>query len=118
MPRPRLGYFGVIDERMNMALIAVMADAHSEWTLVMAGPIVKIDLATLPQRPNIHSLGMQPYARLPYLLAGWDLALLPFAINESTRFISPTKTLEYMAGEKKRWSAPRFVMCKFCTEKP
>ena len=100
LPRPRLGYFGVIDERLNLALLEAMADAHPEWSLVMAGPVVKIDPASLPQRPNIHWLGMQPYQRLPYLLAGWDVALLPFAINESTRFISPTKTLEYMAGEK------------------
>ena len=100
LPRPRLGYFGVIDERMDLTLLTAMADAHPEWSLVMAGPVVKIDPATLPQRPNIHWLGMQPYERLPYLLAGWDVAMLPFVLNESTRFISPTKTLEYMAGEK------------------
>jgi len=100
LPRPRLGYFGVIDERMDLALLSAMADSHPEWSLVMAGPVVKIDPATLPQRPNIHWLGMQPYERLPYLLAGWDVAMLPFVLNESTRFISPTKTLEYMAGEK------------------
>ena len=100
LPRPRLGFFGVIDERLDVALVAAVADAHPEWAVVMAGPVVKIDPATLPQRANIHWIGMQPYERLPYLLAGWDVALMPFALNESTQFISPTKTLEYMAGEK------------------
>jgi glycosyltransferase involved in cell wall biosynthesis len=100
LARPRLGFFGVIDERLDRVLVTQLADRHPEWQLVMVGPVVKIDPATLPQRPNLHWLGMQPYAQLPYLLAGWDLCLLPFARNEATRFISPTKTLEYMAGEK------------------
>ncbi len=95
---PRLGYFGVIDERLDPSLVAAVADAHPEWQIVMAGPVVKIDPASLPQRPNVHWLGMQGYEVLPYLLAGWDLCVMPFALNESTRFISPTKTLEYMAG--------------------
>jgi UDP-galactopyranose mutase len=106
LPHPRLGYFGVIDERLDTALIAQVADAHPDWSLVLAGPVVKIDPQSLPQRPNIHWLGMQPYGRLPYLLAGWDVALMPFATNESTRFISPTKTLEYMAGERPVVSTP------------
>lgn len=72
----------------------------------MVGPVVKIHPASLPQRPNVHWLRMQPYARLPYLLAGWDVWLMPFALNESTRFISPTKTLKYMAGEKPVVSTP------------
>jgi UDP-galactopyranose mutase len=100
LPRPRLGYFGVIDERLDVALIDTISERHPEWQIVMAGPVVKFDPATLPQRHNLHWLGMQPYDRLPYLLAGWDVALMPFALNESTRFISPTKTLEYIAGEK------------------
>jgi len=100
LPRPRLGFFGVIDERFDAQLVAQLADAHSEWTLVMVGPVLRIDPASLPHRPNVHWLGMQPYARLPYLLAGWDLCLMPFALNESTRYISPAKTLEYMAGGK------------------
>lgn len=106
LPHPRLGYFGVIDERLDIGLIAQVADAHPDWSIVMAGPVVKISEQSLPQRPNIHWLGMQPYGRLPYLLAGWDLALMPFAMNESTRFISPTKTLEYMAGERPVVSTP------------
>jgi glycosyltransferase involved in cell wall biosynthesis len=104
--RPRLGFFGVIDERLDLELVATVADHHPEWAVVMAGPVVKIDPALLPQRPNIHWLGMQPYARLPYLLAGWDLCLMPFALNEATRFISPTKTLEYMAADKPVVSTP------------
>lgn len=82
-----------------MTLLAGLADAHPEWQLILVGPVVKIGVADLPQRPNIHYLGQQPYADLPRFLAGWDVCLLPFARNESTRFISPTKTLEYMAAE-------------------
>lgn len=98
--RPRLGYFGVIDERLDIALLAALADADPRWQIVMVGPVVKIDPQTLPQRPNIHWLGLRSYAELPHLLAQWDVCLLPFALNEATRFISPTKTLEYLAGGK------------------
>ena len=97
-PAPRLGFYGVIDERLDIALLAALADAHPEWTLVMVGPVVKIDPASLPQRPNILYAGGKTYAELPAWLAGWDVALMPFAINEATRFISPTKTPEYLAG--------------------
>jgi glycosyltransferase involved in cell wall biosynthesis len=96
-PRPRLGYCGVIDERIDMSLIAGMAAAHPEWQLVMVGPVVKIDPASLPRAPNIHWMGQQSYADLPAFISGWDVCLMPFAINESTKFISPTKMLEYMA---------------------
>ncbi|KRB14366.1 glycosyltransferase [Rhizobacter sp. Root16D2] len=100
VPGPRLGFFGVIDERLDIGLIAALADAHPAWQIVMVGPVVKIDPASLPQRPNIAWLGQQPYALLPQLVRSWDVCLLPFALNEATRFISPTKTLEYMAAEK------------------
>src|SRR5436305_14501540 len=106
LPRPRLGYFGVIDERIDLDLIAAAADARPDWQFVMVGPVVKIDPAALPKQPNIHYYGQQPYARLPEFLAGWDVALLPFARNDSTKFISPTKTLEYMAAEKPIVSTP------------
>ena len=106
LPRPRLGYFGVIDERMDLELLARLADARPQWQLVMVGPVVKIDPASLPRRHNIHWLGMQSYQVLPALMAGWDVCLMPFALNESTRFISPTKTLEYLAGEKPVVSTP------------
>ena len=99
-PAPRLGFYGVIDERLDIALVAALADAHPEWTIVMVGPVVKIDPAALPQRPNILYPGGKTYAELPAWLAGWDVALMPFAINEATRFISPTKTPEYLAGGK------------------
>jgi protoporphyrinogen oxidase len=99
IPHPRLGYYGVIDERFDAGLIAAMADAHPEWQLVLVGPVVKIDPAALPQRQNIHYLGQQSYQVLPQFLAGWDVCLLPFALNESTKYISPTKVLEYMAAE-------------------
>jgi len=96
---PRLGYCGIIDERLDLPLIGHLADAHPRWHIIMAGPVAGIDPATLPRRRNIHWFGMQPYARLPYLLNGWDVALMPFALDESTRFFSPTTTLEYMASE-------------------
>jgi hypothetical protein len=104
--QPRLGFFGVIDERIDVELVGAVADANPAWQVVMVGPVVKIDPALLPQRPNLHWLGQQPYELLPQLVAGWDVCLMPFAINESTRFISPTKTLEYMAAGKPVVSTP------------
>ncbi len=104
--RPRLGYFGVIDERIDLELVAALADAHADWQVIMVGPVVKIDAATLPQRANIHWLGQRDYAELPDLVAGWDVCLMPFALNESTRFISPTKTLEYLAAGRPVVSTP------------
>jgi UDP-galactopyranose mutase len=105
-PRPRLGFYGVVDERMDLQLLAVIADARPEWALEIVGPVVKIDPADLPERPNIHYLGPASYADLPRYLAGWDVALLPFANNDSTRFISPTKTPEYLAGGRPVVSTP------------
>jgi glycosyltransferase involved in cell wall biosynthesis len=98
IPHLRLGFAGVIDERMDIELLEELATARPDWHLVLVGPVVKIDPNHLPKLPNIHYLGGKPYAELPRYLAGWDLALLPFALNESTRFISPTKTPEYLAA--------------------
>jgi UDP-galactopyranose mutase len=100
IPHPRLGFFGVIDERMDLALIDGIAEARPDWQLVLLGPVVKIDPASLPRRPNIHYLGSKQYDELPHYVGGWDVALLPFARNDATRFISPTKTPEYMAAGK------------------
>jgi UDP-galactopyranose mutase len=100
IPHPRLGFFGVIDERMDLALVDGVAAARPDWHIVVLGPVVKIDPASLPRRPNIHYLGAKQYLDLPHYLAGWDVTLLPFARNEATRFISPTKTPEYMAAGK------------------
>lgn len=97
---PRMGYFGVIDERMDLELLAGVADARPDWQIVMIGPVVKIDPASLPRRANIHWLGGKQYAQLPAYIAGWDVALMPFARNQATRFISPTKTPEYLAAGK------------------
>jgi UDP-galactopyranose mutase len=96
--RPCFGFYGVVDERMDLGLLAALADAHPEWAIAIVGPVVKIDPADLPVRPNLHYLGSRDYSQLPAYLAGWDVALMPFAINEATRFISPTKTPEYLAG--------------------
>ena len=98
LPHPRLGYFGVVDERMDLALLDAIASARPQWQLIILGPCVKIDPATLPRRANIHYLGMKKYEELPAYLSGWDVALLPFAKNDSTKFISPTKTPEYLAA--------------------
>ncbi|MBD0316732.1 MAG: glycosyltransferase family 1 protein, partial [Nitrospiraceae bacterium] len=100
LARPRIGFFGVIDERMDLELIAGIAQARPDWSIVLLGPVVKIDPAVLPQGPNLHYLGRKSYGELPAYLAGWDVALLPFARNEATRFISPTKTPEYLAAGK------------------
>jgi UDP-galactopyranose mutase len=98
IPHPRIGFFGVIDERLDVALLRGLALARPDWQFVMIGPVVKIDPATLPQLPNIHWLGGKTYAQLPAYLAGWDAGFMPFAINEATRFISPTKTPEFLAA--------------------
>ncbi|WP_020654063.1 FAD-dependent oxidoreductase [Massilia niastensis] len=106
IPHPRLGFYGVIDERFDTDLVRAMATAHPEWQIVLVGPVVKIDPAALPQGPNIHYMGQRNYPDLPKFLAGWDVCLLPFAMNESTKFISPTKVLEYMAAELPSVSTP------------
>ena len=95
---PKLGFAGVVDERMDLGLLAALADAHDDWSIVVIGPVVKIDPETLPKRRNLHFLGGRDYAELPAYMSGWDVALMPFALNESTRFISPTKTPEYLAA--------------------
>jgi UDP-galactopyranose mutase len=100
LARPRLGYSGVIDERMDLDILAALSEAHPEWQIVLVGPVVKIDPATLPKAPNLHYLGRKDYSELPAHLAGWDAALIPFARNSATKYISPTKILEYMAADK------------------
>src|SRR6185369_5292351 len=96
--RPRLGYAGVIDERIDLALMDEVARMRTEWYFIMIGPTAKIGEDTLPQRTNIHWLGMKPYEDLPRYFAGWDAGIMPFALNDATRFISPTKTPEYLAA--------------------
>ena len=103
---PVLGFYGVLDERFDIDLLAAVADARPGWRFVMVGPIVKISPDELPKRPNILYPGAASYADLPGLLAEWDVALMPFAINEATRFISPTKTPEYLAAGKPVVSTP------------
>lgn len=100
IPHPRLGFFGVIDERFDIELLKAVATARPAWQFVVVGPVVKIHSKSLPKYPNIHYLGAKKYEELPAYLANWDIALLPFARNESTRFISPTKTPEYLAAGK------------------
>lgn len=106
LPRPRLGFYGVIDERMDLALIAAAAEARPDWQFVFIGPVVKISDADLPRSANIAWLGSKDYAELPSYLSGWDVALMPFAINDATRFISPTKTPEYLAAGRPVVSTP------------
>lgn len=95
---PRVGFFGVIDERMDMALVGQLADLRPDLQFVMVGPVVKIDPASRPLRPNIHWLGGRDYAELPAYLHHWDCGFMPFALNDATRFISPTKTPEFLAA--------------------
>jgi len=106
IPHPRLGFYGVIDERLDRDLLASVAAARPDWQIILVGPVVKIDLDTLPRASNIHYLGAKSYAELPAYLSGWDVALMPFACNEATRYISPTKTPEYLAGGKPVVSTP------------
>ncbi|MCB5174409.1 MULTISPECIES: glycosyltransferase [Microvirga] len=98
IPYPRLGFFGVIDERMDIDLVDQVAALRPDWQFVMIGPVVKIDPATLPKRPNIHWLGGKSYNELPQYLSGWSIGFMPFALNEATKFISPTKTPEFLAA--------------------
>lgn len=100
IPHPRFGFYGVIDERFDIELLQGIAEKKPDWQWVLIGPVIKIDPDTLPKNKNIHYLGGKSYNDLPAYLSGWDVATLPFALNESTKFISPTKTPEYLAGGK------------------
>ena len=100
IPRVRIGFYGVVDERFNVTLLKGLATLHPDWHFVIVGPVVKIDPQSLPDLPNTHFLGGKTYNELPIYLSGWDVAMMPFALNESTKYISPTKTPEYLAGGK------------------
>ena len=100
IPHPRLGFYGVIDERFDIDLIQKAADAKPGWHFIFIGPLAKISKEDLPHRNNIHYLGIRSYNELPAYISGWDIALVPFALNESTKYISPTKTPEYLAAGK------------------
>jgi glycosyltransferase involved in cell wall biosynthesis len=100
LPHPILGYYGVVDERLDLELLRSLAASYPEWSVAVIGPVAKIQPADLPQAPNLHYLGKQPYERLPNFLKAFDVCLMPFALNDATRYISPTKTLEYMAAHK------------------
>lgn len=104
--KPRIGFFGVIDERTDIELLKAIAELRPDLQFVMIGPVVKIDEGDLPRRSNIHYLGGKSYDELPAYIAGWDVAMMPFAMNESTRFISPTKTPEYLAAGRPVVSTP------------
>ncbi len=106
IPHPRIGHYAVLDERLDIDLVAAIAEARPDWQLILLGPVVKIDPANLPRRSNLHYLGGKAYDELPAYLSGWDVAFMPFALNESTRFISPTKTPEYLAAGKPVVSTP------------
>ena len=96
--QPRIGYSGVIDERLDLSLIDQLAQRQPDWQFIFLGPVVKINPDNLPRRPNLHYLGMKAYDDLPAYFSHWWAAIMPFAINEATRFISPTKTPEYLAA--------------------
>lgn len=94
----KIGFYGVIDERFDIDLIKTIAEKRPEWQIILIGPVVKIDQNILPRNKNIHYLGQRGYEDLPKYLSGWDMALIPFLLNDSTRFISPTKTPEYLSA--------------------
>jgi UDP-galactopyranose mutase len=100
IPHPRFGFYGVIDERFDIPLVDELARLRPDWHFIFIGPVIKIDPNNLPVKDNIHYLGSKTYKQLPSYLSGWDVAILPFALNESTKYISPTKTPEYLAGGK------------------
>jgi UDP-galactopyranose mutase len=100
IPRPRIGFFGVIDERMDYDLLAAASAMRPAWHWILVGPTAKVDPAALPRAANLHYLGGKAYGELPQYIGGWDVAMLPFARNASTRYISPTKTPEYLAAGK------------------
>lgn len=106
IPHPRIGYYGVLDERLDIEMLKELATLRPDFHFILIGPVVKIEPTDLPRKSNIHYLGAKQYKELPYYLAGWDIAMMPFALNESTRFISPTKTPEYLAGGKPVISTP------------
>ncbi|WP_222829257.1 glycosyltransferase [Terriglobus saanensis] len=106
IPHPRIGFYGVLDERLDRELLAEAARLRPEWQFILIGPVVKIREEDLPRAANLHYLGQKSYPELPGYLAGWDAAMLPFARNASTRFISPTKTPEYLAAGKPTISTP------------
>jgi glycosyltransferase involved in cell wall biosynthesis len=106
LPRPILGYFGVIDERLDYALLAQLARTMANASVVMVGPLAKVQRAELPSLPNIQWLGQRPYSELPSLVKAFDICLMPFALDASTRYINPTKTLEYLAAGKRVVSTP------------
>jgi UDP-galactopyranose mutase len=100
IPHPRIGFYGVIDERFNIELLRSVAEQRPDWHFVIIGPTAKIDPASLPTNKNIHFIGMRDYKELPGYLAGWDVAMMPFELNEATKYISPTKTPEFLAAGK------------------
>lgn len=106
IPYPRLGFFGVLDERLDITLLKSLAEQKKDWHFILLGPVVKIEYSSLPHASNIHYPGLKDYNQLPNYISNWDVAILPFAINESTRFISPTKTPEYLAAGKPVVSTP------------
>jgi glycosyltransferase involved in cell wall biosynthesis len=97
---PVLGYFGVIDERIDYELLSALARANPQWHIAMVGPTAKVNPADFPQHPNLHWLGGRHYKDLPTITKGFDVCLMPFALNAATEYINPTKALEYMAAGK------------------
>jgi glycosyltransferase involved in cell wall biosynthesis len=100
IPHPRIGFYGVIDERFNLSLLTELAEKKPDWHFVIIGPTAKIDPASLPKKSNIHFPGGKDYKELPAYLGGWDIAFMPFELNEATKYISPTKTPEFLAAGK------------------
>jgi len=106
IPRPRLGYFGAIDDRMDLEILRALSAERPDWQIILVGPVMKIDASRLPRAANIHYMGQRSYGDLPAFLAGWDACLLPFALSAATRYLCPEKALEYMASDRPVVSTP------------
>jgi len=116
IPHPILGYWGAIDERVDHELLKRLAMKHPEWSIVLLGPIVRHkagDLSYLKEIKNIFWLGPKDYSLLPNYAKAFDVCLIPFVLSREGKFLSPTKTLEYLATGKPVVSTPITDVVRF-----
>jgi glycosyltransferase involved in cell wall biosynthesis len=97
LPRPRLGFYGLIEEWLDLALIRYLAERHPDWQIVLIGRKC-VDTTPLDELPNVHFLGRKPHAELPGYCRGFDVALIPHKVNELTRHMNPIKLREYLSA--------------------
>jgi glycosyltransferase involved in cell wall biosynthesis len=112
IPRPILGFHGLLADWVDLELIAELARKRPDWSIVLIGR-VDTDLTPLRELHNVHLLGHRPYSRLPEYLRGFDVALLPFVCNELTRNANPLKLREYLAAGLPVVAAPLPEIARF-----